>query len=180
MKYNIYQVDAFAEKLFGGNPAAVVPLEHWLPDAVLQQIAAENNLAETAFFVKTNEAYHLRWFTPENEINLCGHATVATAFVMYQFLSYAGEEIIFESKSGKLTVHRKEDLFILNFPAYQISPVEVTNDILAAVGKTPTEAFQMNNDLMLVYHDEPSVKMLNPDFGKMKQCVPRAILVTGP
>ncbi len=180
MKLKIYQVDAFTDKLFGGNPAAVVPLNEWLPDASLQNIAAENNLAETAFFVKTTNGFHLRWFTPENEIDLCGHATVASAFVLHHLENYKGEEISFESKSGRLTVRKNGDLFTLNFPAYEISSAEATNDVIDAIGKVPAEVFKMKNDLMLVYHDQVTLQMIKPDFGKLKKCAARAVLITSP
>jgi len=180
MKLKIYQVDAFTDRLFGGNPAAVVPLNEWLPDSMLQNIALENNVAETAFFVKTPGGFHLRWFTPENEVDLCGHATVASAFILYHHENFRGEEISFESKSGKLTVRKSGDLFTLNFPAYKITPVEATNDVLNAMGKVPAEVFKMNNDLLLVYHDEHTLQMIRPDFGKLKQCAARAVLVTAP
>src|SRR5262245_30531181 len=120
MKLKIYQVDAFAEKLFSGNPAAVVPLKEWLPDETMQKIAMENNLAETAFFVPVNAGrYHLRWFTPENEVPLCGHATVASAYVLFNHENFSGEMITFESKSGLLTVKKSGNLFTLNFPVYK-------------------------------------------------------------
>jgi PhzF family phenazine biosynthesis protein len=121
MKLKIYQVDAFTEKLFGGNPAAVVPLKEWLPEATMQQIAAENNLAETAFFIPKGDGdYHLRWFTPENEVNLCGHATVASGYVLFNHENFSGDLITFESKSGLLTVKKSGNLFTLNFPVYKI------------------------------------------------------------
>ncbi|MEJ7678393.1 MAG: PhzF family phenazine biosynthesis isomerase [Segetibacter sp.] len=104
----IYQVDAFTSRLFGGNPAAVCPLETWLPDETMQKLAAENNLSETAFFVKEGEEYHLRWFTPEYEIDLCGHATLATAFVLFNYLNYVGEAIKFCTQSGILEVRKKK------------------------------------------------------------------------
>jgi PhzF family phenazine biosynthesis protein len=181
MKLKIFQADAFTDQLFGGNPAAVVPLNEWLPDSVLQNIAAENNLAETAFFIPMEPGrYHLRWFTPENEVDLCGHATVASAFVLYHHLGFAGKEISFESKSGTLSVKKNRDLFTLNFPAYQLTSVEATNDVLDAIGKVPAEVFKMKSDLLLVYHDQQSIQMIKPDFGKLKQCVPRAVLITAP
>lgn len=180
MKLRIYQVDAFTDKLFGGNPAAVVPLSDWLPDSRLQLIAAENNLAETAFFVKTKTALQLRWFTPEIEVDLCGHATIAAAFVLFRLEDFPGEEISFESQSGKLTVKKTGDLFTLNFPAYTIEPAEATNDVLDALGKVPAEVFKFKNDLLLVYHDSLSVQTIKPDFGKLKKCVPRAVIVTAP
>ncbi|CAN5558964.1 PhzF family phenazine biosynthesis protein [soil metagenome] len=186
MKLKIYQVDAFTDKLFSGNPAAVVRLKEWLSDATLQNIASENNLAETAFFLPSSREgsemvrYHLRWFTPENEVDLCGHATVASAFVLFQYENLRGDEISFESKSGILTVRKSGDLYTLNFPSYTISPDEATNDVLSAIGKVPVEVFKMKNDLLLVYHDQVALQMIKPDFGKLKQCAARAILVTAP
>lgn len=184
MKLKIYQVDAFTDKLFGGNPAAIVPLNEWLPDATLQKIAAENNLAETAFFLPSPQGsqghYHLRWFTPENEVDLCGHATLASAFVLFNIEKYSGNKISFDSKSGILTVTKTGDLFTLDFPAYKIAPVEATNDVLDAIGKIPAEVLKMNNDLLLVYHDQLTIQMLKPDFGKLKRCAARAVLVTAP
>jgi len=184
MKLKIYQVDAFTDKIFSGNPAAVIPLNEWLADQTLQNIAAENNLAETAFYIPLpgdgDGRFHLRWFTPENEVDLCGHATIASAFVLYHQENFSGEEIIFESKSGKLTVRKSGDNFVLNFPAYSLNPAEATNDVLNAIGKIPSEVFSMNNDLMLVYHDQATLQMIKPDFGKLKQCAARAVLITAP
>jgi PhzF family phenazine biosynthesis protein len=183
MNLKIYQVDAFTDKLFGGNPAAVIPLKEWLPDEMLQNIASENNLAETAFFVplpRGQSHFHLRWFTPENEVDLCGHATVAAAFVICRFENFSGKEISFDSKSGRLTVRKTGDAFTLNFPAYQITSTEATNDLLDAIGKVPEEVFKMKNDLMLVYHDQLTIEMIKPDFGKLKKCTARAVLITAP
>ena len=181
MKLKIYQVDAFTDKLFGGNPAAVVPLKEWLPDTTMQQIASENNLAETAFFVPINDGrFHLRWFTPENEVNLCGHATVASAYVLYNHENFTGDQITFESKSGLLTVKKSGNLYTLNFPIYNLIATEASNDVIDAVGKVPSEVFKFNNDIMLVYHDENTLQMIKPDFGKMKKCAARAILITAP
>ena len=177
----MYQIDAFAEKLFSGNPAAVVPLKEWLPEATMQQIAMENNLAETAFYVPKNDGdFHLRWFTPENEINLCGHATIASAYVLYNHENFKGDVITFESKSGLLTVKKSGDLYTLNFPVYTLHPAEASNDVIDAVGKVPAEVFKVNDDLLLVYFDENSLRMIKPDFGKMKRCAPRGIIVTAP
>jgi PhzF family phenazine biosynthesis protein len=117
MKQKIFQVDAFTETLFGGNPAAVCPLEKWLEDATMQKIALENNLSETAFFVKENKGFRIRWFTPKAEVNLCGHATLASAHVLFNHLNYSKEELHFQSKSGLLTVKKEGNKLILNFPA---------------------------------------------------------------
>ena len=122
MKLTLYQVDAFTDKLFGGNPAAVVPLKKWLPDALMQQLAMENNLAETVFFVpsKKKEAdYDIRWFTPALEINLCGHATLASAFVLFNILKEKKKSVSFDSKSGLLTVKKKKDLLLMDFPSWK-------------------------------------------------------------
>ena len=122
-KLKIFQVDAFTDKLFGGNPAAVCPLDEWLEDELMQKIAAENNLSETAFFVEKEGIFELRWFTPNIEIDLCGHATLASAFVIFNQLNYKGSEIIFHSKfSGELRVSRQQDLLNLNFPADIVHP----------------------------------------------------------
>jgi PhzF family phenazine biosynthesis protein len=180
MNLKIFQVDAFTDKLFGGNPAAVVPLEQWLADAVLQNIAAENNLAETAFFVKSGDGFHLRWFTPENEVDLCGHATVASAYILYNHMNFIGAEISFQSKSGPLTVRKHGESFTLNFPAYRVSTAEATNDVLDAMGKVPAEVISFKNDLLLVYNDQMTLQMIKPDFGKLKKCAPRAVLITAP
>ena len=122
MKIPIYQIDAFADEVFEGNPAAVCPLERWLDDDILQSIALENNLSETAFIVKENGGFHLRWFTPGAEVNLCGHATLATAFVLFYYFKYSQKAIQFNTRSGKLTVCREGELLSMNFPAYQLKP----------------------------------------------------------
>jgi PhzF family phenazine biosynthesis protein len=180
MKLSIYQADAFTEKLFGGNPAAVIPLTKWLPDDILQSIAAENNLAETAFYIANGSGYHLRWFTPAVEVDLCGHATLASAYVLFNYEDHHGEEINFDSRSGVLKVRREGDLLTLDFPAYELSSTEATNDVIDAIGKMPVEVYSYKNDLLLVYHDSASVEMLKPDFRKLAACRQRAVLVTGP
>ena len=180
MKLKIYQADAFTHKLFGGNPAAVVPLESWLPDSSMQSIAAENNLAETAFVVPENSGYNIRWFTPAAEVELCGHATLASAFVLFTQEGAAGSEIRFSSKSGPLTVTRNGDGLTLNFPAYELASTEATHDVLDAIGKMPTEVFSYKNDLLLIYHDATSVEMIRPDFKKLSACKQRAFLVSAP
>ena len=123
MKLKIYQIDAFAEKVFEGNPAAVVPLENWLSDDLMQQIAMENNLSETAFFVPAENGFHIRWFTPLAEVNLCGHATLASAHVLFNLLNYAESEIHFQSRSGILTVKKENNLIVLDFPASPVTEI---------------------------------------------------------
>ena len=181
MKLKIYQLDAFTDSLFGGNPAAVMPLNEWLPDTMLQNIAAENNLAETAFFLPAvKDGFHIRCFTPENEIDLCGHATVASAYVLYNHENYQGEKISFASKSGVLTVTRSGELYTLDFPAYKLEPAEPGNDVLDAIGVIPSEAYKVKNDLLMVYHDQHALQMVSPDFRKLKRCSARAVLATAP
>ena len=139
-----YVVDAFTNHLFSGNPAAVCILDEWLPDATLQNIATENNLSETAFLVKESNAYHLRWFTPGGEIDLCGHATLATAFVVLTFYSEK-HDVTFATRSGMLTVQRNGDLFAMDFPAYKLTSVTITQELVNALGVTPQAVFRARN-----------------------------------
>jgi len=135
MSIPIYQADAFTSQLFGGNPAAVCPLQEWLPDKVMQKIAIENNLAETAFFVKNDNGYFLRWFTPEYEIDLCGHATLASAHILFTELGYPGDTIYFETvKAGVLTVKRDGDKYTMDFPSRPPIPIEIPNGLIEALG----------------------------------------------
>lgn len=168
MKIPIYQVDAFAEKLFKGNPAAVCILEQWLPDNILQSIAAENNLAETAFLVMSGSDYHLRWFTPAVEIDLCGHATLATAHVLFTILQPSMASVTFQSKSGPLTVTRNADLLTLDFPARPPRSIPVPAHLLDALGRQP-EAVLMARDILVVYKDEEEIRSLKPDIRGLLQ-----------
>ncbi len=133
MKLTLYQVDAFTNKLFGGNPAAVVPLEKWIDDELMQQLAMENNLAETVFFVPREDEFYIRWFTPVLEINLCGHATLASSYVLYNFLGYNKPAIIFNSKSGKLVVEKKGNSLLMDFPSWKPEKADVYPDNLQAL-----------------------------------------------
>jgi PhzF family phenazine biosynthesis protein len=169
--FPIYQVDAFTEKRFHGNPAAVVPLETWLPNETMQAIALENNLAETAFFVcRADGSYDLRWFTPELEIPLCGHATLASAYVLYEYLGFVGERILFHSKSGELTVQKTGDTLALDFPArpLQILSPERHSELLTfltnALGKPPVELYHSVNNYFAVYDTETEVRAIKPNF----------------
>lgn len=161
-----YHVDAFADRLFEGNPAAVCVMKTWLPDDMLQNIAMENNLSETAFTVKTGDTYRLRWFTPGGEIDLCGHATLATAFVLSTFEAPKESEFVFETLSGALNVVRKGDLFEMDFPAYKLTSVPVTDAIASAVGCRPMEAW-MGRDLVCILDDEAKVLNAQPDQAKV-------------
>jgi PhzF family phenazine biosynthesis protein len=160
---SLYQVDAFADAVFAGNPAAVVPLDEWLPDALLQAIAMENNLSETAFFVPEGEGFHLRWFTPTFEIDLCGHATLAAAWVLFTELGYAGARLRFQSQSGPLFVERAGNLLTLDFPSWPPAPVAVTPLMERAFGARPLEA-HAGRDLLCVFEDEDAVRGMKPDF----------------
>ncbi|CAF1259083.1 unnamed protein product [Rotaria sp. Silwood1] len=170
MKIKIYQVDAFTDQLFGGNSAAVCPLDEWLPDSLMQQIAAENNLADTAFFVpkSNNDGYELRWFTPQLEIDLCGHATLAAAHIIFTEMSSVNEEINFQTKKAgalKVTRQKKNGLYTLNFPARPVVKTDVPDGLLLALRSnvTPIEVYKAR-DHMLVYEKEADVKQLSPDF----------------
>jgi len=174
-----YQVDAFSEKLFEGNPAAVVPLQNWLDDNLMQQIAAENNLSETAFFVKEGENYHIRWFTPEYEVPLCGHATIASSYVIFNYLNPTIGEIQFTSSSGILKVTKNEDAYILNFPIQEAVDCEIPYEMTEAFGKAPVSCLQ-NQDYIAVYDDEEFVKKVIPNFEAIKQLDKRAVMMTAP
>ncbi len=161
MTIDIYQIDAFTNKLFGGNPAAVCPLTEWLPDETLLNIAKENNLAETAYFIhKKDNRFHLRWFTPEIEMDLCGHATLASAFVILNCLDYDFESIIFETMSGDLIVSRNGDCLEMDFPSRPPKPSELPQIIKTSLSKQPSEIYKAR-DYVLVYDSEDDIKNLN-------------------
>ncbi len=162
-----YVVDAFTDTVFRGNPAAICVLEHWLPDRVMQCIAKENNLSETAFTVKNGEHYDLRWFTPGGEIDLCGHATLACAYVLLNYYEKDKQSIVFSTMSGDLTVIRSGELYEMDFPAYSLKPIAVTPAMTEAIGAAPEEAY-MGRDLFCVFRDAGTVKNLSPDLEKLK------------
>ena len=164
MKY--YVVDAFAEKIFEGNPAGVCIMEKWLPDDLMRKIAMENNLSETAFAVKETNGYRLRWFTPGGEVDLCGHATLATAYVIANFVESNTTTIHFQTLSGQLTVTKKAELYEMDFPAYTLKPVPVTEAIVEALHARPLEAF-MGRDLLCVMAVEDQVFGAKPDQSKL-------------
>ncbi len=177
-KLKIFQVDAFASACFEGNPAAVVPLKNWLPDAVMQNIALENNLSETAFFISTQKGFHIRWFTPATEVNLCGHATLASAHVLFHHLNYNENEIQFESRSGILSVRKSKDLIILNFPASKIEAVEIPENLKKSFQYQPEKCFKGRDDYMLIFDTEEKILNLKPDFQKMTESKTRGIIAT--
>ena len=158
-----YVVDAFTDKVFAGNPAAICIMEQWLPDETMQKIAVENNLSETAFAVKENGGYHLRWFTPGGEVELCGHATLATAYVIMRFIEPGCRQIDFQTLSGVLTVKGEDDLLIMNFPSFSLTPIEITDKIIQAIGIKPVQAF-MGADMVCVLESEEKVREIVPNL----------------
>jgi len=177
MKLPIYQVDAFTKKVFAGNPAAVVPLPDWLPDNTLQAIAAENNLSETAFIVKKEGGYDLRWFTPVMEVDLCGHATLASAFVLFDILGSADKSITFSTKSGKLTVTNEGNLLTMDFPSRPPVPCPTPADLIDGLGKVPIELLR-SRDYFAVFSTEQEIKSLTPDFTALARLDCTGITVT--
>ena len=173
----IYYIDAFAQKLFEGNPAAVVPLSKWLPDDVMQSVAAENNLSETTFFVETNDKYYIRWFTPVEEVKLCGHATLAAAYVLFHELGYCQEVVRFESLSGELYVTKEGKSITLNFPAQPPYKCATPREIVEGLGVEPIDMLK-NEDYLVVLHDENDVESLEPLFDTLRQVPLRGIIVT--
>jgi PhzF family phenazine biosynthesis protein len=179
MKVDIYQVDAFTDVLFKGNPAAVCPLARWLPDEVMQSIAAENNLAETAFFVGGEGRFALRWFTPAAEVDLCGHATLATGFVVFSFLDPTRDLLTFDSASGPLTVSRQADDYLaLDFPARPPAHRVDLPALEEALGARPQEVWGGGRDLLAVFATEDEVRALAPDMERLKRLDGMAVVVT--
>lgn len=179
MTLPIYQVDAFTDRLFGGNPAAICPLDTWLKDDLMQAIAAENNLSETAFFVPYGEgAYHLRWFTPVAEVDLCGHATLATAHVLYQHLGFSAPSVRFFSRSGWLSVAYKDQVYTLDFPADTIKPVVVPPSLIEGLGVVPVEVWQGREDLLVLLESQDQVAALQPDFAILKRLEGRGVIAS--
>jgi PhzF family phenazine biosynthesis protein len=180
MTIPIYQADAFTDQLFGGNPAAICPLKEWLPDEVMQQIAKENNLAETAFFVKTVNGFALRWFTPEYEIDLCGHATLASAHILFTELAYNGDAIHFETvKAGVLTVKKDGNKYTMDFPSRPPIPIEIPNGLTEALGKQPI-AMLRSRDYFVVYETEDDVSDIAPDFAALSKMDTVGVIITAP
>ena len=180
MQIPFYQVDAFTDRLFGGNPAGVCPLDQWLPNETMQKIAMENNLSETAFFVKKDEGFHIRWFTPKVEVNLCGHATLASAHVIFNHLDHNGSVVSFESRSGILNVRKESDLLILDFPANKPERAALPDDFAQALNITPVQCWRGKEDYLLLYRSQAEIEALIPDFRRMEKTDARAVIVTAP
>jgi PhzF family phenazine biosynthesis protein len=175
----IYQIDAFTDRLFRGNPAAVCPLDLWLPDEILQSIAAENNLAETAFFIREGSEYRLRWFTPTHEVDLCGHATLAAAFVIFRHLGHSGDRVAFESRSGPLAVARNGNRLELDFPDRSPEPCPAPEPLLKAFGLEGADCLR-RDDYILVLEGEASVKKADPDLRRLRELDLRGVCITAP
>jgi len=182
MKLKIYQIDAFTDQVFSGNPAAVCILEEWLEDSLMQNIAAENNLAETVFLVKKDHIYDIRWFTPAVEVDLCGHATLAAAYVLFEMINVVGDKIYFYShRSGDLMVERSDnDLLLMDFPAdtlKEISPVEI---LTKAFGKVSLKTFMGKTDYMLVFANQQEIEQMKPNMGQVAMAGERGVIITAP
>jgi PhzF family phenazine biosynthesis protein len=182
MKLPIFWVDAFTDKAFGGNPAAVIPLDSWLEDALLQRIANENGLSETAYFIRTGPARaKLRWFTPGVEVDLCGHATLATAHVLFRDLGQVESPFVFETKSGPLSVARRGGMIELDFPARPASWVEVADEALVrGLGFKPVEVLRSQNMWLCVFATQTDVSSLAPDFSVLASVIPGMVIATSP
>lgn len=179
MRIKQYQVDAFADSPFQGNPAAVCLFEPWPQDRLLKAIAAENNLSETAFLVPAEEGYELRWFTPVAEVDLCGHATMAAAYVLFRLRGYAGERITFFTRSGELIVRQNEGLLAMDFPADPPRSCDPPKNLIRGLGQTPSEVLAAE-DYVAVYASESAVRSLSPDPAVLSELDLRGVVVTAP
>lgn len=182
MKLPLYWVDAFSSSVFAGNPAGIVPLERWLDDALMQRIAFENGLSETAFFVRTGEDhYHLRWLTPVTEVDLCGHATLASAFVIFTQLGSTGDVLTFDSRSGPLRVTRLADGRLeLDFPTEPAEPAGTVEELAHALGRRPIAFLRSRTRWLCIYPGAADVVSLQPDHGLLRRIVPGRITITAP
>jgi predicted PhzF superfamily epimerase YddE/YHI9 len=179
MDLPIFQIDAFSSGVFSGNPAAVCPLEGWLPDEKLQSIASENNLSETAYFVRQNGRFQLRWFTPGCEVDLCGHATLASAYVLFHELGEAGNVLRFDTKSGELVVKREGDRLVMDFPSRPPAPIQPDPALLPALGGNPVEVLAAR-DYLIVYGSEREVRELSPNMDALTRIDRFAFIATAP
>ena len=180
MEIELFQIDAFTSRIFGGNPAAVCPLQEWLPEVTLQQIAQENNLSETAFFVPKGEQFELRWFTPVIEVDLCGHATLATAFVLFEHLGYSKESIEFTTRSGLLTVTRQDDILQMDFPAQKLQLTEIPEMLIQGLQLHTFHQILKSDDYFVVLDTEQEVLSVEPRFDLLCQLDSRGVIVTAP
>ena len=179
MDIPFYQIDAFTDRVFAGNPAGVCFLDRWLEDSILQSIAAENNLSETAFLVPAGDFYELRWFSPKLEVDLCGHATLASAFAVFEYVKPQIQRVDFQTQSGLLSVTRQEDLLIMDFPARRAEPCSPPDQLDQILGIPPVKTFS-SRDLLALYEEEDQVRRLQPDLEKMALLDTFAVIVTAP
>lgn len=179
MKLPVYQIDAFAEHIFEGNPAAVIPLDVWLDDKLMQAIAAENNLSETAFFVPTENGFYIRWFSPAREVKLCGHATLASAFVLFNILGYKSDRIEFDSLSGILSVAKQGELLTLDFPAQIPVECEIPEDLIQGLGVRPIACLK-HTDYIAVFDNEEIIAAMQPNHDYLKKLDLRGVCATAP
>ena len=177
MELKIYQLDAFSDRLFSGNPAAVCPLNTWLPDALMQQIALENNLAETAFFAKEENGLRIRWFTPQKEVSLCGHATLAAAWVYFHHIDPTADSVCFNSLSGPLGVSRDDDQLTLDFPVADYQAAEAPQALINAIGVSPLGCYAAE-DWMVLLESEEVIRDLQPDMCLLQRLERRGVIVT--
>lgn len=177
MEISLYQIDAFASKLFEGNPAAVCPLDEWLPDKTMQSIAEENNLSETAFFVPKKNGLHIRWFTPKGEVDLCGHATLATSYVLFNILGYKRDKIEFDSRSGLLIVTKDNERIVMDFPAQPPVLCDIPKEIGKAFNIAPIECLK-SEDFIVVFEREIDIESAKPDLEQLTKLDLRGVIIT--
>lgn len=180
MKIRQYVIDAFATGPFTGNPAAVCLLNVWLPDQLMQNIAFENNLAETAFIVKEKEGFRIRWFTPAVEVDLCGHATLASAHAIYEFTDFKEEVIHFQSRSGLLTVKKVNGLLSLNFPTDELKISTLPEESIATIGGSPKEIYKGKTDYLIIYDTQADIEKMSPDLRGVAKIQARGVIITAP
>jgi len=179
MELTLYQIDAFTDKVFSGNPAAVCPLTEWLPDSTLQAIAMENNLSETAFYVPIKNGFHIRWFTPVAEVDLCGHATLATAYVIHTIIGYDNDTVRFNSRSGDLFVTKSGDSLSMDFPSQPGTPCPAPSLLVDGLGKTPSEVLA-SEDYLVAFASEDDILSMQPDFAALSKLDLRGVIITAP
>ncbi len=180
MNLKIYQIDAFTDKVFGGNPAAVIPLREWLPDNMMLKIAMENNLSETAFFVAGNDGFHIRWFTPSVEVDLCGHATLAASHVLFQHLGWSQSTLEFNSRRGKLTVSYENGIYLLDFPADVPEVVGADDNLLKCFDSKPSKILKGMADYLMVFDDEEYVRHAKPNLSIIEKLEAEGVIITAP
>jgi PhzF family phenazine biosynthesis protein len=177
MELPLYQIDAFSSDVFKGNPAAVCPLSEWLPAETMQSIASENNLSETAFFIPKGGDYSIRWFTPASEVDLCGHATLGSAYVLFNILGYENDAIQFDSRSGILKVTKQDDWLTLDFPIQPPVPCDTPSELIAAFNVEPIECM-VSEDHIAVFQNETDIEIANPNYEQLKKLDSRGVIIT--